>query len=102
MSKNLRIVGLVSAFALLVLGLIPKPSLAATDWHVVVVDERDQPVEGILVRETWQNFAFEKQGHVSERTTDATGRAHFPRKEPSILSCANWWEPYGLPRASIC
>jgi len=87
MSKNLRSAGLVSAFALLVLGLIPNPSLAAPDWDVVVVDERDQPVEGILVRETWQNFAVEKQGHVSERTTDATGRATFPaqRTRYSVL-----------------
>jgi hypothetical protein len=36
--------------------------LAAPRWEVVVVDERGKPVEGMTVRETWQNYSVEMEG----------------------------------------
>jgi hypothetical protein len=78
MKKLLRPLGLVLVLSLLLLALLPNPSLAAPEWDVVVVDEHDQPIEGITVRETWQNFAVEKQLLIANRQTDANGRVTFP------------------------
>ena len=75
---------LVSLFAL---WLFPSSSLAAPYWEVVVVDEHGKPVEGMTVRETWQNYSVEMEGHEADRQTDASGRATFPaqKAEYSLL-----------------
>ena len=87
MKKYLRLLGLLLALSLLALALLPNPSLAAPDWDVIAVDEHCQPIQGITVRETWQNFAVEKQLHVANRQTDANGSVTFPaqRAEYSML-----------------
>jgi hypothetical protein len=58
--------------------LVPVSSLAAPEWDVTVIDERGRPVEGMTVRETWQNYSVEMEGHEADRQTDANGQAAFP------------------------
>lgn len=68
--------------------LFPVSLLAAPEWEVTVVDENGKPVEGMTVRETWQNYSLEVEGHEMNRQTDANGHANFPahRAEYSLLS----------------
>ena len=55
-------VALALIFAVLACWLIPVSSLAAPEWEVTVVDEHGKPVEGMTVRETWQNYSVEVVG----------------------------------------
>ncbi len=80
MKKRPLLIGLVLA-ALFALWLFPSSSLAAPYWEVVVVDEHGKPVEGMTVRETWQNYSVETEGHEADRQTDANGHATFPAQK---------------------
>lgn len=98
MRKSLLIAGLSLGLSLLVLGLIPSFSLAAPTWEVVVVDEGGRPLEGMLVRETWQNYSVQEQLHVAERHTDAYGQVSFP---PQKTQCSVLREITGTIRARM-
>ncbi len=71
-------VALALTFAVFGYSLFPVSSLAAPEWEVTVVDEHARPVEGMTVRETWQNYSVEATGHEMDRQTDASGHATFP------------------------
>jgi hypothetical protein len=71
-------VALALSFAVLAYWLFPVSSLAAPEWEVTVVDEHGKPVEGMTVRETWQNYSVEGIGHETDLQTGANGRATFP------------------------
>lgn len=58
---------------------IPMPGTAAPDWSVIVVDEAGHPVEGITVRESFQNYSTEPRGHEYDQLTNSSGKAHFAR-----------------------
>ena len=73
--------GLVFVIAILVYFLFPVSRLAAPQWEVAVVDQRGKPVEGVTVRESWQNYSNEMEGHEADRQTDANGRATFPAQK---------------------
>jgi hypothetical protein len=81
------VVGLTLVVGMLAYWLLPVSWLAAPQWEVVVVDEHGKPVEGLTVRETWQNYSVEMEGHEADRQTDANGNATFPAQdsEYSIL-----------------
>lgn len=83
--KNALAMALV--LTVVVFWLFPVSWLAAPEWEVVVVDEQGKAVEGITVREIWQNYSVETEGHEADRQTDANGRATFSarRSEYSVL-----------------
>jgi hypothetical protein len=66
---------------LLVVALIPFPSLIAPDWKITVMDVAHKPVKGSLVRESYQNYSIESQGHESDAITDEFGRVSFPARK---------------------
>jgi hypothetical protein len=74
----LIIVAGLTVVGMLAYGLFPVSRLAAPQWDVVVVDGHNNPVEGITVRETWQNYSVEMEGHETDRQTDTNGHATFP------------------------
>jgi hypothetical protein len=67
--------------------LFPVSRLATPQWEVVVVNEYGKPLEGMTVRETWQNYSVESEGHEADRQTDTNGNATFPAQssEYSVL-----------------
>jgi hypothetical protein len=81
-------VALILTFAVFAYWLFPVSSLAAPKWEVTVVDEHGKPVEGMTVRETWQNYSVEATGHETDCQTDVSGHAIFPARktEYSLLS----------------
>ena len=81
MKRRLLLFGIVIVVAVLAYWLVPASVLAAPQWEVVVVDEQGKPVEGITVRETWQNYSVEMEGHEADRQTDASGHATFPAQK---------------------
>jgi hypothetical protein len=78
---------------LLMVGLIPVKSLDAPLWKVSVVDESSQPVAGITVRESYQNYSAEFEGHEYDLATDAQGQVVFP---PRVI-----WAPLALRALAV-
>jgi hypothetical protein len=67
------VMGLVLAFA-----LVPFASPHCPDWTVSVVDQQDQPIPGMTVRLSYQNYSIEDQSHEMDRITDQRGQVTFP------------------------
>src|SRR5437763_1736829 len=59
------------------LGFVPFSSLNCPAWDVLVVNESGNPVAGVTVRVSYQNYSVEKVGHEIDRTTDERGHAAF-------------------------
>jgi hypothetical protein len=75
------VVALAFSVSVFVYWLFPVSLLATPEWEVTVIDEHGKPVEGMTVRETWQNYSVETAGHETDRQTDANGRATFPAQK---------------------
>jgi hypothetical protein len=65
---------------LLLVALLPVTTLAAPDWSACVVDESSKPVPGVLVRESYQNYSAESEGHEEDQYSDANDCVHFAPK----------------------
>jgi hypothetical protein len=70
-----RKIAIASLVAILL--CIQLPMTAVPDWSVTVVDGSGLPVEGITVRESYQDYSIEAQGHERDQLTDVSGKAHF-------------------------
>ncbi len=68
---------------LLLVALLPMTTLAAPDWSACVIDESSRPVPGVLVRESYQNYSAESEGHEEDQYSDANGCVHFASKSIS-------------------
>ena len=64
----------------LLLALLPIKTVAAPDWSACVVDETSRPLPGILIRESYQNYSVESEGHEEDQYSGANGCAHFSLK----------------------
>jgi len=71
---------LLIASVLLLAGIWPVETQSAPDWSVCVVDESNNPVSRILVRESYKNYSAEWQGHEEDLFTDASGCVRFAPK----------------------
>jgi hypothetical protein len=60
--------------------LIPVRSLQTPNWDVQVFDKAGNPVSGISVRESYQNYSAELTGHEDTEVTDVNGQVHFDAK----------------------
>lgn len=82
-SKRIQLLVTLSLISIIVLGLIyPFQSTTLPAWRVRVVDEEAKPVQGVLVRQHWQNYSVESVGHEEDTESDAAGYVSFP---PRVL-----------------
>ena len=51
------------------------------EWKIRVVDQHGQPFVGEEVREIWQHYSLEGEGHSEERQTDENGYVVFPERK---------------------
>lgn len=58
----------------------PVTTLETPRWEVWVVDGNGQPMKGMTVRMTYQNYSAESVGHEQDLHTDAAGHAVFPAR----------------------
>ena len=70
----------VISIVLLICAAYPWQSLQAPTWRVKVVDGDNRPVEGMLVRLSFQNHSAEDTSHELDERTDRDGLATFPRQ----------------------
>lgn len=71
---------LVALFLIGVVALgsfVPFRTLASPAWDVWVADQSGNPVSGITVRLSYQNYSAERQGHEVDAITDAQGHVVF-------------------------
>jgi hypothetical protein len=69
--------------SLLVLGVVllyPVKSTVVPEQNVLVVAEDWRPIEGARVRQSWQHYSIEADGHEEDMFTDKNGRVSFPRR----------------------
>lgn len=81
MTRRRRIT--LEATTILLVLLIPIPYLASPEWTIVVRDEAGHPLEGMLLRLSYQNYSVEGADHESELYTDPDGTATFPAHRSS-------------------
>lgn len=50
------------------------------EWRLRVIDQNGQPFAGEEVREIWQHYSLESDGHRDDRLTDENGYVVFPAR----------------------
>jgi hypothetical protein len=76
---------------------MPIPYLASPAWHVSVVDDRGRPVQGVIVRLSYQDYSAERRSHEEDRTTNERGQASFERRESSASILQLYFFTQGYP-----
>ncbi len=74
--KRLWIVLLVLAVAF----CFPFDTTVVPPRTVLVVTEDWRPIQGVRVRQIWQNYSIESSGHEEDIPTNENGRVSFPRR----------------------
>jgi hypothetical protein len=64
---------------LLVLVLVPFPTTTVPEWRIQYVDAKGQPLAGLSVQQTWQNYSIESGANYMRLQTDMQGYATFPK-----------------------
>ncbi len=70
----------IATIVLVLLGFVPSSETVAPDWDVTTLDRFHHPLEGVTVREVWQQYSLEQLSHEEDKLTDDAGRVHFPRR----------------------
>jgi hypothetical protein len=60
--------------------LVPYPTTVVPEWKIRVIDQDGRPFVGEEVREIWQHYSLESEGHEEERLTDEKGYVVFPER----------------------
>ena len=73
-------------FAILIAAaFIPYPQIVAPAWTVTTVSASHSPLQGVTVREVWEQYSLEASSHEEDRLTDSEGTVFFPRGNISLL-----------------
>ncbi len=68
--------------------LVPFPTTVVPEWKITVLDQTGKPFANWEVREYWQHYSLESDGHQDNRLTDENGYVVFP--ERTIWSPLLW------------
>ena len=66
--------------SLVILVLYPFKMIVVPEKRVLVIISDMHPVRDALVRQSWQNYSLEREGHEEDLPTDAHGRVKFPTR----------------------
>lgn len=70
----------IGAAVVVAVAFIPMPQVVAPAWTVTTLNSARKPLQGVIVRENWQQYSLETSSHEEDRLTDSTGEVHFPRR----------------------
>lgn len=84
MNKRFRQGAIVAVATLLILSLIPRESVVVPAWSVQIVGVDSRPVEGINVRQVWQDYTLESNSHEEMVVAPRDGRVSFPERRISV------------------
>jgi hypothetical protein len=88
-------VSLAVGVILLAALLISTESLVVPTWSVEVIDINGKPIEGINVRQVWQDYSVELQSHEEVIVTGKNGKASFPERKVAASTLARILGPIG-------
>jgi hypothetical protein len=78
-TSSTRLLTLASVVALLALPCLwPYETVVVPEWSVRTIDELGNPVARVPLRETWQHYSIESQGHEQDLSTNDRGYVTFP------------------------
>ncbi len=77
-SKRKWVIVILASLTILV--LYPFKITVVPETRVLVMTNDMHPVRDALVRQTWQNYSLEREGHEEDLPTDAHGRVTFPTR----------------------
>lgn len=81
MKHRRRLLWVLLGVIIVGVGVYPVETSVVPEWSVRVVDERGTPVRGAVVRQSWQHYSLERNGHEEDLATDSDGYVTFqPRK----------------------
>jgi len=69
--------GRVVVLTVVLLGFAPIPRKALAEWTVTVVDQTGRGIPGVVVGQSWDDYAFNEYGD-RELITDPSGKVVFP------------------------
>jgi hypothetical protein len=61
--------------------LFPFETTVVPQWKARVVDEKGNLIKMIGVREVWQHYSIESEGHEEDSVTDNDGYVEFPQRK---------------------
>ncbi len=91
LGKALLAAGVILLAAL----LVPIESIVVPAWSVVVADANGNAIEGINVRQVWQDYSVESRSHEEVIVTGKDGKASFPERKVSASTFARILGPVG-------
>ncbi|HEX8773111.1 MAG TPA: DUF6795 domain-containing protein [Pyrinomonadaceae bacterium] len=74
--RILLVVAILAAIAL----LYPAESTVCPAWRIQVVDGSGKPLKNAWVRQHWQDYSVESNGHEEDSYTDVNGYISFPER----------------------
>jgi hypothetical protein len=77
-SKRKCVIVILASLAILL--LYPFKTTVVPEKRVLVATNDMHPVRDALVRQIWQNYSLEREGHEEDLPTDAQGRVTFPAR----------------------
>src|SRR5450432_2023982 len=82
--KRYRLVAVLLLVALPVFMAWPTTTAQSPMWDVWVLDQSGQPLQGMTVRLTYQNYSAESGSHSEDLQTDASGHVLFRPKSLKV------------------
>lgn len=73
-------IGRVGAVFVLAIAFIPLPQIVAPAWTVTTMNKARKPLQGVTVRENWQQYSLESSSQEEDLFTNSKGEVHFPRR----------------------
>ena len=58
----------------------PFQSTVVPEQHVLFVTNDMHPIKDALIRQSWQHYSLEREGHEEDLPTDSHGRVTFPKR----------------------
>jgi hypothetical protein len=75
-----RTIIIVALLLCAVILLIPFPTTVVPEWKITVVDTTGKPFANWEVRQYWQHYSLEREGHRKDKLTDGNGYVVFPER----------------------
>ena len=85
--KRIGLFLIISVFAAIVFLAWPVTSAESPYWEVWVTNESGQPLDGMTVTLSYQNYSTESEGHSEQKQTDPSGYVVF---SPQSLKANRW------------
>ena len=89
-SRRIRILVLGAVVAVMVVGLYPVSYMLCPEWEVLVLDASGNPVPGMTVRRTCENYSSGGRGAEDDIVTNDQGQASFDAKRARLPVLLRW------------